>query len=96
MVLFGRQPLIVWHDNQLGETLASFRKEKSHIAVVRNVNDRGLVRFENIILKISYPISLVQYLIFLSMTISYSALFLSSTADTNHSFCQQSIGRSLL
>lgn len=52
VVLFGRQPLIVWHDDQLGETLASFRKEKSHIAVVRNVNDRGLVRFQKIILSV--------------------------------------------
>jgi hypothetical protein len=96
VVLFGRQPLIVWHDNQLGETLASFRKEKSHIAVVRNVNDRGLVKFEIIILKISYPMSLLQYLIFLPMTKSYSALLLSSTADTNHYLCYQSVGRSLL
>ena len=61
VVLFGRQPLIVWHDNQLGETLASFRKEKSHIAVVRNVNDRGLVRFENRILFLKYLIPCLCY-----------------------------------
>ena len=54
MVLFGRQPLVAWHDDQLGETLASFRKEKSHIAVVRNVNDHGMVNSSKKILKLSY------------------------------------------
>lgn len=44
VALVGRVPLVAWHDDQLGETLASFRKHKSHIAVVRNVNNTGPVR----------------------------------------------------
>ena len=44
VALVGRVPLVAWHDDQLGETLASFRKNKSHIAVVRNVNSTGPVR----------------------------------------------------
>ena len=44
VALVGRVPLVAWHDDQLGETLASFRKNKSHIAVVRNVNNTGPVR----------------------------------------------------
>ena len=44
VALVGRVPIVAWHDDQLGETLASFRKNKSHIAVVRNVNNTGPVR----------------------------------------------------
>ena len=39
--LFGRQPAVVWHDQKLGETLSMFKKGKSHMAIVRNVNDTG-------------------------------------------------------
>ena len=41
--LFGRSPLVAWHDDKLGETLATFKREKSHIAVVRTVNNLGQV-----------------------------------------------------
>jgi metal transporter CNNM len=39
--LFGRRPVVAWHDERLGEILTTFKKEKSHIAVVRNVNSTG-------------------------------------------------------
>ena len=39
--LFGRQPAVVWHDQKLGETLSMFKKGRSHMAIVRNVNDTG-------------------------------------------------------
>lgn len=48
VALVGRVPLVAWHDDQLGETLASFRKHKSHIAVVRNVNNTGPVRTKHL------------------------------------------------
>ena len=35
--LFGRKPGVVWHDSKLGETLTMFKQEKSHMAVVRDV-----------------------------------------------------------
>jgi metal transporter CNNM len=39
--LFGRQPVIAWHDMKLGEALSHFRKGRSHLAIVRTVNDEG-------------------------------------------------------
>ena len=41
--LFGRKPAVVWHDSKLGETLNMFRKEKSHMAIVRDVDAEGTV-----------------------------------------------------
>jgi CBS domain containing-hemolysin-like protein len=43
MELFGRKPAVVWHDSKLGETLSMFRQEKSHMAVVRDVECEGVV-----------------------------------------------------
>jgi hypothetical protein len=43
MELFGRKPAVVWHDSKLGETLSMFRQEKSHMAVVRDVETDGEV-----------------------------------------------------
>ncbi len=37
--LFGRQPIVVWHDQKLGETLSLFKKGRSHMAIVRDVKD---------------------------------------------------------
>jgi CBS domain containing-hemolysin-like protein len=42
--LFGRQPSVVWVDQKLGETLNMFRNGRSHMAIVRTVNDTGPVR----------------------------------------------------
>ena len=39
--LFGRKPGVVWHDNKLGETLGMFKQEKSHMAIVRDVESVG-------------------------------------------------------
>ena len=44
MDLFGRKPAVVWHDSKLGETLSMFRQEKSHMAIVRDVECEGEVR----------------------------------------------------
>ncbi len=43
--LFGRKPGVVWHDNKLGETLGMFKQEKSHMAIVRDVESVGEVIF---------------------------------------------------
>lgn len=42
--LFGRKPIVVWHDDKLGQTLATFRDERSHMAMVRDVDNSGEVR----------------------------------------------------
>lgn len=42
--LFGRKPAVVWHDSKLGETLSMFKAEKSHMAIVRDVETVGGVR----------------------------------------------------
>ncbi len=39
--LFGRKPMTAWHDQALGETLASFRQERAHMAIVRDVVSEG-------------------------------------------------------
>ena len=39
--LFGRKPAVVWHDDNLGDTLAMFKREKSHMAIVRDVENDG-------------------------------------------------------
>ena len=44
MDLFGRKPAVVWHDSKLGETLSMFKAEKSHMAIVRDVEYPGEVR----------------------------------------------------
>ena len=41
--LFGRKPAVVWHDSKLGETLSMFKSEKSHMAIVRDVECEGEV-----------------------------------------------------
>jgi len=41
--LFGRKPMVVWHDTSLGETLAMFRQEHAHLAIVRDVVSIGNV-----------------------------------------------------
>ena len=72
VALVGRVPLVAWHDDQLGETLASFRKNKSHIAVVRNVNNTGPVRI--CLLKMhKYKCTLLY---FSEMTHNYEVLML--------------------
>jgi hypothetical protein len=38
---FGRKPVMVWHDQLLGETLATFRRERAHLAIVRDVVFEG-------------------------------------------------------
>jgi CBS domain containing-hemolysin-like protein len=43
MDLFGRKSMVVWHDSKLGETLNMFRQEKSHMAIVRDVECEGEV-----------------------------------------------------
>jgi hypothetical protein len=43
MELFGRKPGVVWHDSKLGETLSMFKREKAHMAIVRDVEDQGEV-----------------------------------------------------
>lgn len=35
--LFGRPPVVVWGDDKLGETMLKFRRDRSHIAIVRGV-----------------------------------------------------------
>ncbi len=37
--LFGRKPMVVWHDQKLGETLSMFRNERAHMAIVRDVEN---------------------------------------------------------
>lgn len=39
--LFGRKPMVVWHDQKLGETLTMFRNERAHLAIVRDVETQG-------------------------------------------------------
>ena len=39
--VFGRQPLVIWNDQTLGETLTLFKNGGSHIAIVRIVNNSG-------------------------------------------------------
>jgi metal transporter CNNM len=39
--LFGRKPIFVWHDDKLGETLSTFRNERAHLALVRDVENEG-------------------------------------------------------
>lgn len=39
--LFGRRPIFVWHDDKLGQTLATFRNERAHLALVRDVENEG-------------------------------------------------------
>ncbi len=34
---------MVWHDSKLGETLSMFKAEKSHMAIVRDVECEGEV-----------------------------------------------------
>ena len=41
MEFFGRHPVIVWHDQLLGEVLATFRRERAHLAIVRDVVSEG-------------------------------------------------------
>lgn len=45
MQLFGRKPTVIWHDQKLGETLALFRKERTHLAIVRDVESEGEVKY---------------------------------------------------
>lgn len=40
---FGRTPIVVWHDDTLGNILTIFRTERLHIAVVRDVETSGTV-----------------------------------------------------
>ncbi len=35
--------MVVWHDQKLGETLAMFRNEHAHLAIVRDVEVEGEV-----------------------------------------------------
>ncbi|KAJ1437700.1 hypothetical protein B484DRAFT_324434 [Ochromonadaceae sp. CCMP2298] len=46
MLLFGRKPAVVWHDQKLGETLAMFKREKAHMAVVRDAPCFGSVKID--------------------------------------------------
>ena len=39
--VFGRQPLVIWNDQTLGETLTLFKNGGSHMAIVRIVNNSG-------------------------------------------------------
>lgn len=39
--MFGRRPIFVWHDDKLGETLSTFRNERAHLALVRDVESQG-------------------------------------------------------
>eukprot|EP01031_Cornospumella_fuschlensis_P028941 gene28941-34930_t len=39
--VFGRKPMVVWHDQKLGETLQMFRQERAHMAIVRDVRSEG-------------------------------------------------------
>lgn len=39
--LFGRRPLEVWSDDTLGDTLKLFQERRSHLAIVKRVNDEG-------------------------------------------------------
>eukprot|EP00981_Chlorochromonas_danica_P012184 scaffold4610_cov180-Ochromonas_danica.AAC.1 len=41
IALFGRKPVVVWHDQSLGETLTTFRQERAHMAIVRDVMSEG-------------------------------------------------------
>jgi hypothetical protein len=38
---FGRKPVFVWHDEFLGETLTTFKRERAHLAIVRDVVCEG-------------------------------------------------------
>ncbi len=38
---FGRRPVMVWHDQLLGEILSTFRRERAHLAIVRDVVFEG-------------------------------------------------------
>jgi CBS domain containing-hemolysin-like protein len=55
MDLFGRKPGVVWHDSKLGETLSMFRQEKSHMAVVRDVECEGVVSLLSLCLLYAAP-----------------------------------------
>lgn len=46
MTHFGRQPACVWPDQKLGEVLKIFLKNRSHMAIVRDVNNIGPVSFK--------------------------------------------------
>jgi CRP-like cAMP-binding protein len=39
--MFGRRPIFVWHDDKLGVTLSTFRNERAHLALVRDVENQG-------------------------------------------------------
>eukprot|EP01038_Epipyxis_sp_PR26KG_P009855 gene9855-13257_t len=39
--LFSRHPCFVWHDQRLGETLTLFKKERGHMAIVRDIEENG-------------------------------------------------------
>lgn len=45
IALFGRKPVVVWHDQSLGETLTTFRQERAHMAIVRDVMSEGGVSY---------------------------------------------------
>jgi metal transporter CNNM len=47
MTVFGRQPIIVWPDQTLGEILNLFSSSHKHMCVVRDVNSTGPVRDSN-------------------------------------------------
>eukprot|EP00604_Paraphysomonas_vestita_P004004 CAMPEP_0174824384 /NCGR_PEP_ID=MMETSP1107-20130205/33806_1 /TAXON_ID=36770 /ORGANISM="Paraphysomonas vestita, Strain GFlagA" /LENGTH=208 /DNA_ID=CAMNT_0016051475 /DNA_START=461 /DNA_END=1088 /DNA_ORIENTATION=+ len=57
--LFGRAPIVVWHDQKLGEVLSVFKQSKGHLAIVRDVNNQsekdpfyevvGIVTLEDIV-----------------------------------------------
>ncbi len=53
--LFGRKPGVVWHDSKLGETLTMFKQEKSHMAIVRDVENEGEVNllFNGVVFEVS-------------------------------------------
>lgn len=43
MQMFGRKPAVVWHDQNLGDTLRMFCEERAHMAIVRDVQYSGNV-----------------------------------------------------
>ena len=66
MDLFGRKPAVVWHDSKLGETLSMFRQEKSHMAIVRDVECEGevrIIRFYTIFLLFFINYLVLRYLL---------------------------------
>ena len=76
VALVGRVPIVAWHDDQLGETLASFRKNKSHIAVVRNVNNTGPVRRKIFLFKMHAYCTLLYLFLFCKITHCHKELIL--------------------